>query len=214
MTETTPSKRRVQGPPGVPCPLCNKLAGALNEGEVEDYQVEVSGDQELATVSVTGTLFLSTACCGEQFKSYSLEAEVTIDHECDIISTLEADRAAWKRHLADDGRSCACTEDDPDKSCQHGGQLPAMIRDNEDALENSGDDWGVDGEGEPEPYQRYESTRTSPTGKVSQINSRYARSFRGFTVVVTVSHAACGNTEEVSFGEGAAELPAGAFETV
>jgi hypothetical protein len=147
MTETTPSKRRVQGPPGVPCPLCNKLAGALNEGEVEDYQVEVSGDQELATVSVTGTLFLSTACCGEQFKSYSLEAEVTIDHECDIISTLEADRAAWKRHLADDGRSCACTEEDPDKSCQHGGQLPAMIRDNEDALENSGDDWGVDNEG-------------------------------------------------------------------
>lgn len=81
MEAVTPKRpgRRVQGPPGVQCPSCRKLAG-LEEPEVEDSGIDVSDTE--ATITVT--LVRNSTCCGDEIKRADLEATIDLSgqHEC------------------------------------------------------------------------------------------------------------------------------------
>lgn len=212
-TPTTPAKRptrRVQGPPGVRCPSCNKIAGAADEGEVENYQPEVEGDAEQVTVSVTAELYLTTACCGDQFKMYALEGDYQIDHECETVARRDQAVADYNAHV--EANACGCTADQADADCQTGTDLydgrNALI----ERVDDDEADWEIEDEGDPEPYQRWQDTDPRTGRKIA--NPRYQRSYRGITMEVVVKHALCEETETLSFGGQHIEAGAGDFESL
>jgi hypothetical protein len=234
-TETPKPKRRPRrGPPGVKCGDCGKLAGAQDEGEIQDYSADVSGAMEGADITLDARLVLSTACCGSEFKSYDLtDNEFHVDHECPKAAELEAAEQAWNEHCDRDGEgvpNChearagrdACTASGPGKECEDGQKLHRAVADLNAEIDDSGEDWEVeeDGENDAEPYQRSQTTTTVRRKTKAGVklitkpisNHRYAKSFLGFTTTITVKHALCGETEDQVIAEGDVELGAGDFE--
>jgi len=175
----------------------------------------VSGDALSAVVEVSAELYLSTECCGEQFKYYSLEASLTIDHECPVEDTIQKETEAWEAHLADESRECTCDELAPDSECEFKEAFD-RLEEAKEKMDNDGESWTLEDDGEDgaEAYQRSETSKTLKSGKVVPINYRYARSYRGITTECTIKHDACEEEETVAFGEGDLEMPAGSFEAV
>lgn len=63
------------------CPSCSKFVSyAEPEVEVNDYSYEADDDQVTAEVQVT----LNCQECGETLKEATLEAQGTVEHECDL----------------------------------------------------------------------------------------------------------------------------------
>ena len=89
--QTTPPaprpRRRVQGPPGVQCPSCHKLA-SLDEPEIEDQSFDVGDDEVTATVSI----IRNSGCCGDEIKRADLDASMPFDHECSKADDPEAEQ--------------------------------------------------------------------------------------------------------------------------
>jgi hypothetical protein len=227
-TETPKPKRRPRrGPPGVKCSQCSKIAGAEDEGRVEGYSAEVSGDAEKATVNITAQLYLTTACCGVDFKLYDLEGEAEQDHSCAKMAERNAAADAWEAHADDCDRRCDAPVGEAavvDPDCQEGVRLKNALDDLQEAIDSEGEEWEVDddGEGNAEPYQRSQTTTTVRRKTKAGVklitkpitNYRYAKRYRGFSTTVTIKHALCGETEEVEFGEGQIEEAAGSFQEV
>lgn len=233
MTTTTeaepkPKRHRRQGPPNIPCPDCHKLAGAQDEGEVEDYEASVTGDIDSAEVSIDGgSLILSSACCGSQWKQYDLGSNgysKTLDHACPVAAERDALQQEWDEHIAEDG-PCDSADDVPCKTtdkgiliatCSAGSDIKERLDAVMERINSDAEEWEMEAEGDPEPYERRQTTaRSRKTGKVTSIkNSSYAKTFRGFTVTVTVKHGLCGESEDLSFDEGDIEAQAGDAEPV
>lgn len=219
-----PKRKPRRGPPGVPCPSCGKIAGAEDEGKVESHEVSASGNPESVTVSLDDcTLTLTTACCSTDYKTYDLSGnEVSQDHECPVLAAVNEAEQAYNDHLDTDHAEDSelqpdpCDTEGPGVDCEQGQKLWSEWKDKQQEIDTNGDEWTVEDEGEPEPYQRYqEKARIRKTGKeVSIKSSRYRKSWRGVTLTVGVRHDLCGETVEVEFNQGDAETESGAFDTV
>lgn len=210
MTETeTPRKRRMvrRGPPGVRCPDCGKLAGNADEGEIESYQAEVDGSEGSVSVTINAELYMNTACCGSRFKMYTLEGTNEIDHQCPKVEERDTAEQKYADHV--EAGKCACTTDQPD--CDDGVALRDEAKELADSVENDGNDWTIDDDGESDASAYERSQATDRHGK--PITSyRFRKSYRGITTTVSVQHGLCEETETVTFDEGDIEAGAGDFE--
>lgn len=215
-----------RGPPGVVCSSCHKLAGAEDEGRVDDLDVSVSGGTDSVEVSIDGaSLILVSACCGMDFKRYDLSGNSkSQDHVCPKITERDDAAEAWREHCEDNdlqgvpycatGCKLASDEEIAEVCCDTGGGLLERLLEIDEEIKSRDTDWTVDDQGDPEPYQRYQThSRNRRTGKLTPIKRhRYAKSWRGFNLSVTVSHDLCGESETIEFGEGDAEAQSSSFE--